>query len=208
MLGNPADVASFPLKQEPGGPVFFMGRLAHEKGVDTLVRAMGLLPEARLEVAGDGPDREQLEQLAEQVAPGRITFHGRLDKEDLLRLLRSATVSAVPSRWHENMPMAVLEALGSGVPVVATNLGGLPDLVDDGVDGRLVPHEDPAALAEALGAFLADPQRAFAMGRAGRAKAETAFDPTVHVDRLFEVYERAGERSQAKGRARRSPARG
>lgn len=204
VLGNPADVASFPLKEVPGGPVFFAGRLAHEKGVDTLVRALALLPGARLEVAGDGPERGRLEALAQEVAPGRITFHGRLDKEELLRLLRSSTVAVVPSRWHENMPMAVLEALGSGVPVVATDLGGLPDLVDDGVDGRLVPADDPAALAGALGDLLADPEGSFRMGRAGRAKAEQAFDPAVHVDRLFEIYGRAGDAASSRRAARRA----
>ncbi len=138
-------------KARPGGPVVFAGRLAAEKGVDVLVEAMALLgPGARLEVAGDGPERAALETLADARAAGRVRFHGRLAKDRLFGLMRSGTVVAVPSRWHENQPMAVLEAFACGVPVVTTDLGGLPELVEPGRDGQVVPDGDPAALAAAL----------------------------------------------------------
>lgn len=191
VLGFPADVASMVARTEPGGPVTFVGRLAREKGADTLVEAVGLLTGTRLVVVGDGPERGRLEALADAVAPGRVTFHGQLDRATTLAMLRAAAVVAVPSRWYENMPMVVLEALGSAVPVVASNLGGLPELVRHGVDGRLVRHGDPAALADALAMVLEDPLRASEMGRAGRARVLSDFAPDGHVDRLFEVYHQA-----------------
>jgi glycosyltransferase involved in cell wall biosynthesis len=97
-------------------------------------------------------------------------------------------MAAVPSRWHENQPMAVLEAFACGLPVVTTGLGGLPELVEPGVDGAIVPAGDPAALAAALTGILADPSLAAAMGKAGRAKVERDFAPDVHLVRLREVY--------------------
>jgi glycosyltransferase involved in cell wall biosynthesis len=89
--------------------------------------------------------------------------------------------------------MAVLEAFGCGVPVVGTDLGGLPELITPGVDGDIVPADDPAALAVALGRLVADPGRAYAMGRAGRVKVERDFTPEAHLTRLRELYALAGE---------------
>nr|WP_232075584.1 glycosyltransferase family 4 protein [Phytohabitans suffuscus] len=155
--------------------------------MDTLIAAAGL-GGFRVDVAGEGPARPELERLAAESAPGLVRFHGRLAKDDLHELMRRARVAAAPSRWHENQPMAVLEAFACGLPVVTTGLGGLPELVEPGVDGAIVPAGDPAALAAALTALLADPSRAFAMGRAGRAKVERDFAPDVHLARLREVY--------------------
>jgi glycosyltransferase involved in cell wall biosynthesis len=188
LLDHFVDARRLPAKAEPGGPVLFAGRLAPEKGVDVLVEAIGLAGGARLEVAGEGPELARLQALAAELAPGRVRFHGRLARDRLLELVRSATVVAVPSRWHENQPMAVLEAFACGVPVVVTDLGGLPELVEPGRDGEVVPAGDAPALAAALGGLLADPERALAMGRAARAKVERRFTPERHLRGLERIY--------------------
>jgi glycosyltransferase involved in cell wall biosynthesis len=181
---------SIAAKRQPGGPVVFAGRLAPEKGVDTLVEAAGRagLP---VEIAGDGPERERLVDLAAQQAGGLVRFHGRLSKSAVADLVRSASVVAVPSRWFENQPMTVLEAFAAGVPVVASNLGGLSELIEPGVDGDLVPPDDADALAVALSGFLRRPQVALAMGANARAKARREFDPARHLTRLTTIYEEA-----------------
>ncbi|MEJ3745113.1 glycosyltransferase [Actinomycetes bacterium KLBMP 9797] len=181
------DVATVPPAERPGAGVVFAGRLAREKGVDTLIEAAAA-GGFRLDIAGDGPERAALEALAAARAPERVRFHGRLAKADLHALLRGAAVAAVPSRWHENQPMAVLEAFACGLPVVTTDLGGLPELVEPGVDGAIVPADEPLALAGALTELLADPARAFALGQAGRVKVERVFAPEAHYQRLQEVY--------------------
>ncbi|ROT28135.1 glycosyltransferase [Micromonospora sp. HM5-17] len=175
----------------PGG-VVFAGRLAPEKGVDVLIEAAAALPAGvPVDIAGDGPARPALEALAARRAPGRVRFHGRLDKPTLHTLLRSAAVAAVPSRWHENQPMAVLEAFACGIPVVTTDLGGLPELVEPGVDGEIVPADAPAPLAAALRGILADPARARRMGRAARAKVARDFAPATHLARIRALYAEA-----------------
>jgi glycosyltransferase involved in cell wall biosynthesis len=113
----------------------------------------------------------------------------------VLELLGSAAVAAMPSRCHDNQPMAVLEAFGCGVPVVASSLGGLPELIEGGC-GETVPPEDSGALAAALGRLLADPARAATMGRSARARAERDFAPGRHLAGLERLYERAA-RSRA-----------
>jgi glycosyltransferase involved in cell wall biosynthesis len=84
--------------------------------------------------------------------------------------------------------MAVLEAFACGVPVVGTDLGGLPELITAGVEGEVVPADDPAALGAALGKLVADPDRAYAMGRCARAKIDRDFTPQLHLDRLRDAY--------------------
>jgi glycosyltransferase involved in cell wall biosynthesis len=191
VLDHFVDTAGTAPKATPGGKVVFAGRLAPEKGLDALIEAIARVGAgAELDVAGDGPERARLEALAAARAPGRVRFHGRLPKDRLLDLIRAAAVVAVPSRWHENQPMAVLEAFACGVPVVTTNLGGLPELVDQGRDGVVVDADDLQALAGALEGLLADPERAFAMGRAARAKAERRFAPERHLDQLQRLYQR------------------
>lgn len=190
-----ADVAATPVKERAGGNLLFAGRLSREKGVDVLIEALALTRAPTvLDVAGDGPVRHELEALARQRVPGRVRFHGRLAKPELQQLVRSSVASVVPSRWHENQPMTVLESFGAGVPVVSTDLGGLPELVRDGVDGLLVPAEQPAALAAALDALVLDPDHALTMGAAARARVLEQFSTERHLQAVGAAYERAAAR--------------
>jgi glycosyltransferase involved in cell wall biosynthesis len=167
----------------------FAGRLSPEKGVDTLIRAVALLPPSvRVSIAGDGPARAELEALALSCAAGRVRFLGRLDKEALRRLVSTSVATVLPSRWHENQPMTILESYAAQVPAVVTGLGGMPELVRDGVDGLVVPHDDPRALADALLRLQTSPALATEMGRAGRRRLAIEFDPQLHLRRLDAIY--------------------
>lgn len=197
VLDNLTDVESTQAQVRPGRGAVFAGRLSFEKGVDTLVRAVAQMPVGAtdgplLDIAGDGPDRPVLEALAAEVAPGRVRFHGRLSKTDLMALVRGAAVSIVPSRWHENQPLSVLESFASGVPVIATTLGGLPELVVDGETGWLVGPDDVPGLTRALLAAVRDPAESHRRGRTARHLAEQRFAPSVHLRKLASVYTEAG----------------
>jgi glycosyltransferase involved in cell wall biosynthesis len=186
---------SEPLAMDASGAVVFAGRLSPEKGVDTLIEAVGRVTgPVRLDVAGEGPDRERLEAVAARVGEGRVRFLGRLASEAMDALIGEALAVVLPSRWYENQPMIVLEAFARGVPVVASNLGGTPELVRHGTDGFLVPPDDSAALASALQPLLSDPARARAMGKTARERAVTDFAPDVHLARLDRVYAEAASR--------------
>jgi glycosyltransferase involved in cell wall biosynthesis len=195
---NFVDASSITPKPRAGGGIVFAGRLSSEKGVDTLIAAAAAL-DASVDIAGTGPDATSLQALARSLGATRIRFHGHLPREALHRLVRSAAAVAIPSRCHENQPMIALEAMACGVPVVASHLGGLPELIDPGVDGHVVPPNDVEALAGSLEGLLVDPERAFEMGRAGRAKVETRFSPDRHLDRLSAAY---AEASRAPGAVR------
>jgi glycosyltransferase involved in cell wall biosynthesis len=196
-IPNFVDVSGVTAATAPGnGGVVFAGRLSDEKGVDTLLEAVARTPDLRADVAGDGPARADLEALASTLGIGdRVTFHGRLPLAEVHELLRAASVAVCPSRWYENQPLAVLEAFACGLPVVGTGLGGVPELIAPGVDGAIVPPNDPAALGEALRGLAADPARAHAMGGAGRAKVERDYSSDLHMERLWRLYDEARERA-------------
>jgi glycosyltransferase involved in cell wall biosynthesis len=179
---------SLPVKTAPGSGVLVAGRLSPEKGIDVAIRAVGAIDGASLDIAGTGPEEAALRQLADSAAPGRVRFHGLLDKGEVQRLMLGAAVVVVPSRWYENQPMVVLEALARGVPVVGSALGGMPELISPGVTGDLVPANDPDALATALRPFLSDPKHGFAMRHAARETIVSEFAPRRHLDRIDAMY--------------------
>ena len=185
------DAASVEAKETPGGPLVFAGRLSPEKGVDVLIEALGRVRSVSLDVLGDGPERPRLEEQARRVAPGRVRFHGRVGHAEVQQALRSSLAAVLPARWHENQPMSVLEAFAAGVPVIATALGGLPELVTDGTTGRVVAHDDCLALASVIEDLAADPARALAMGAAGRAEVLRNHDPVRHRRGLAALYREA-----------------
>lgn len=202
VLRNYVDVRDLPLRAGASRSVVYVGRLSHEKGVDLLVRAAPLLPsDVTVHIAGTGPDEEELHRLADQVAPGRVTFLGRLPREGVAALLSTAGVSVVPSRGYENQPLSLLEAFGCGVPVVAARHGGLVELIEPGGNGELVEPENPAALAAGITGVLSDPLRNAAMGAAARRTAERDHAPWVHVQALDGHYEAVQEQLRAADRS-------
>jgi len=166
-------------------------RLEEQKGHDVLLDALAEVRRRGLEFtvacAGDGALRDALEARAAELGlAGHVRFLGRV--EDVGPLLLAADAVLLPSRW-EGLPLTLLEALARGRPVVASAVGGVPEVVEDGVSGRLVPPGDAAALADALEAFHRRPDAAFQLGRAGaRAVREGYTWPRV-VEQFEAVYD-------------------
>lgn len=178
-----------PVETVPEGDYcLYFGRLLHEKGIDTLIRAMGALERGRLLIAGEGPLREELGRLAERVAPGRVEFCGFRTGARLRALIAGAQFVVVPSRWYENLPFSVMEAMAAGRAVVAADIGGIPEMVDDGVTGLLYPVGDEQALRGRLERLFGDPPLRRAMGARGREKAERLYGRERHYERILQVY--------------------
>lgn len=174
----PGVLASTVKCQVSGAPIVgVVSRLSKEKNVGFLIRAFAdvvrEIPEARLEVFGDGPERAELEHLAESLGIGaQVGFHGFVDGHE--RLYGNLRLLAVPSHT-ESFGIAALEAMSCGIPIVAANVGGLPELVNDRETGRLVPPDDEKAWTEALLETLRDPELIRVWGEAGRARAANMF---------------------------------
>jgi glycosyltransferase involved in cell wall biosynthesis len=134
----------------------YVGRLTAQKALPVLLDAVERVPDARLEIVGDGPEREGLEARAKSPGlAGRVTFTGALPREQVLSQLAGARAAVLASAW-ENLPHAAVEALSVGTPVVATAVGGVPEVVFDDRNGLLVPPNDDVALAAALERVLGD----------------------------------------------------
>ncbi len=172
--------------------VLFVGRLEPVKGVHVLLEAFRTLlaahPGARLSVVGDGTDRARLEAAAgELVADGRVVFHGWLPQPEVAGELRAASVVVLPSLWPENFPTVALEALQLGRPLVASRVGGLPELVGED-NGALVGAGDAAGLAAALGRLLGDRELLTRLGSGSAARAER-YGVEEFLDALENHYE-------------------
>jgi glycosyltransferase involved in cell wall biosynthesis len=167
----------------------YAGRLAPEKGVDVLVQAVGLAgPPVRLKVAGAGPEEAELRGLAEDYAPGNVEFLGYLDARKLTAQMASARAVVVPSRWPENTPAVILEAFAAGAPVVAARIGGIPEMLADGVEGVLFEPGDVRGLADVLARLAGNARAARKLGAAGQARLARDFSFKDHMGRLLEIY--------------------
>ena len=177
-----------PVRAEGKHDFLYLGRLVPNKGCDVLLRAMERLPGRTLLVLGEGPERSALESLAMSLGLGdRVDFGGWASPDRVGAMLRQSRALVVPSLWPEPFGLVALEAYRESCPVVASRVGGLADLVEDGQTGFLVPPDDPSSLAEAMGKLLL-PELAEAMGARGRRMAGERFAMSSHLAALDEIY--------------------
>jgi glycosyltransferase involved in cell wall biosynthesis len=173
----------------PGRGALFVGRLTSEKGVDVLLRAAGQVRhrDFSLQIVGDGSLRGAVDHAAAR-SGGRIRAAGALSRQGCLEAMRRALFVVVPSICYENFPLALVEAFACGTPVLASRLGAMAELVEDGVTGRLFAPGDAADLAAALDWMAAHPEECAAMGRAARAVFEERYTAEKNFETLMSIY--------------------
>jgi glycosyltransferase involved in cell wall biosynthesis len=170
-------------RAEDGRYAFVSGRLVEEKGFDTAIlaaRGAGV----PLLIAGDGPDRERLQGLA---AGADVTFAGRLDQAALAEARDNAAVTLAPSRWEEPCPYSVLDSFAAGVPALVSDLGGLPELVDE---HEALPADDADAWARELKRLWSEPGLRLKRGEAALARARERYGEDRYHDALMAIYGR------------------
>ena len=170
-----------------GGDVLSVGRLSHEKGIDTLIRACALAPARPLRIAGDGPLSGSLRELAGELAPDTTEFLGQIDESAVLTEIDVASVVTFPARGYENMPLAIVEAMARSAPVIVSDIGGSPEIIADSGGGLTVPPDDPVALRRAIDRFD-DPSFAAEIGADGVRRVAERFTPTVHLEQIERLY--------------------
>jgi colanic acid/amylovoran biosynthesis glycosyltransferase len=176
-------------------------RLIDKKGIDDALHAFARFtatyPRAKFTLAGEGPLREPMEKLSEELGlKDRVKFAGFLSGPDLCGLYRQAHVFIHPSRMtedqnQEGVPNSMLEAMATGLPVLATRHGGIPEAVRDGTDGFLMAERDRDALFDAMLKLVADPGRWQSMGRAASAQVREKFESAMHIEKLENAYDEA-----------------
>lgn len=189
--------------RDPADPVrlLMVGRLIEKKGADVLLAALARLPAAlhwRLSVIGGGPLGPGLKAEAARLGIGdRIAWPGARAQPDVLEAYRTADLFVLASRIdrdgdRDGIPNVLMEAQSQALACVSTRVSAIPEIIDDGVTGRLVPPEDPAALAVALAALIADPAERQRLGTAARLRLERAFRHDAGLDRLAERFAAVG----------------
>ncbi len=185
----------------PGKRLLFVGRLDVAKGLSILLESLTVIkqqhPDILLTVVGDGPDREQLAQMTERLGlSAQVNYVGYKSQGEVRDYLRQTDLFVLPS-FAEGVPVVLMEAMASGVPVVATQVGGVNELVENGVNGYLVPPANASALTEHIEKLLNDRQLRVAFGTAGRAKVERDFNIHHEVSRLHCLMTKALQGHQA-----------
>jgi glycosyltransferase involved in cell wall biosynthesis len=172
---------------EDQGYLLFLGKLDPIKGIYPLLEAARLAPEVKLLLAG-GVNATVAGAL-NNLLPANARYLGMKSREEVRRLLAGARALVLPSIWYENQPLAILEAFAAGKPVIASDLGGMTELVKDGERGLLVPHGDVTALAEGMRWMSANPGKAKDMGKAAQVYAIKTHAPDYHYQKVKQIYE-------------------
>ncbi len=192
IVPNPSVVADTPVDPAQGAYMGYSGRLSPEKGVDSLLQAARLAPDVPIKIAGDGPQRAALEKDA----PENVEFVGWLNQDTLAEFYRGARCMIIPSTCWEICAMVALEAMGHGVPIIASRVGGNPELVTENSTGLLYEAGDATALAAHMKTLWTRPEESVRMGQAAYTRAKSHYSETVHYERLMTVYQQAIEKNK------------
>jgi glycosyltransferase involved in cell wall biosynthesis len=192
VVPNPASVKEFAADQTEGNYVAFAGRISPEKGIDTLLAAAAQMPDVPFKVAGDGDAIWELKAKA----PSNVAFVGRLSGDELSEFYDRSRMVVVPSLWFEQFPMVVLEAMGRALPVIGSRIGGLPEIIEEGITGSIFEPGNSADLLRQLRRLWEDPQLCRRMGLAGREKVQQEYTEDIYLRNLIAVYQSAIQRSR------------
>ena len=172
-----------------GDYAFYLGRLSKEKGILNLIEAIGDIPNAKLLIAGDGPERERIEAyISEHKLDGRITLLGYQNQDSIHKYITNSRFVVIPSICNENCPYSVLEAMEIGKPIVASRIGGIPELIVDGENGYLYKADDINELKEKLTLLLDDDEKVNSFAQKSRELYESYYSPDSYYNELIKIY--------------------
>ncbi len=166
----------------------YFGRLEEAKGLETLLMAMRKISSCNLYIVGKGYYQEYLEKLISKFALKNVNILGAMYGDELKRVISKAKFVVVPSECYDNSPLVIYEAYALGKPVIGSNIGGIPELIDNKVTGLLFKPGDSEELASKIKYFLDNPDLTIAYGRNARKKAEREFSPEVHYYKIINIY--------------------
>jgi glycosyltransferase involved in cell wall biosynthesis len=189
-------------RADRNGPIACVGRLSAEKGVADLLRAMQQIPEMRLVIAGDGPDRSELEHLARSLELANVDFVGQVGAEERDSLIGRSRFTVMPSHAYETLGKTILESYAQGRAVVASDTGSRRELVHQGETGLLYRCGDVNQLAQSIRALASDPELAERMGRTGREWVRDHHSAESYYEQLLSLYERLPARKTAQDKER------
>jgi glycosyltransferase involved in cell wall biosynthesis len=187
-LPNYVDCNGLPVAEGDGEHVLYFGRLSNEKGVDQVLDEARANPDIPHVIAGTGPSEDNLKARVTEESIDNVEFVGFQSGQALADLIANSRLTVISSVVYENCPMSVLESYAHGTPVVGASIGGIPELIEEGVDGATFEGGNIAQFAQAVRRFWDDPVLARQAGMAGRKKVEQKFSKEAHYEGLMSIY--------------------
>jgi glycosyltransferase involved in cell wall biosynthesis len=188
-LNNFNDIELSDVSNDPGDYYLYIGRLSQEKGLRTLLDAALRADSGRLKILGDGPLREELKSyIASKTKNNTIEFLGHVEHKEVIELLKKCSFVILPSECYENFPYSIIEAFACGKPVIASRLGGIPEIVRNWENGLLFEPGDSDNLSLKIKFLMNHPSQTVKMGKAARSFVEQELNRDTYYDKLNDIY--------------------
>ncbi len=178
----------FPFQGKKEDYFVYFGRLSEEKGILTLLRAMKKMPDLPLLILGSGPEEGLLKQYAKENGLTNVQFLGYKNRDEIKKIIGKAKFVIVPSEWYDNSPLVIYESFALGTPVIGSDLGGIPELVDHEKNGLVFKAGDQKDLAEKIQWLFSNNSTVEKFSRAAREKADKEFNPRIHYEKMMKKY--------------------
>ncbi len=190
-IHNFIDVREYNLQIEDEGYGLYVGRLSKEKGILNLIEAFSSLQNKKLYIAGDGPEKEKIEKIIkDRHLEENIKLLGYLNQNQVKEYIRKSRFVVVPSIWYENCPYSVLETLAIGKPVIGANIAGIPELVQDKVNGLTYQYDDIRELEEKMKLLFENKELADEYGRNAKNIAKKEYSKNEYYNKIIKIYEK------------------
>ena len=186
-IHNSVEMDDYNVKTEDDGYALYFGRLSKEKGILDLINAFKNCKEGKLFIAGEGPEKEKIKQIIKENKLGmRVKLLGFLNKEQMTEITRKCKFVVVPSIWYENCPYSILETLAIGKPIIGSNMGGIPELVNDNKNGFI--YSTVEELTDKMNTLFEDKKLVEKFGKESKNLAKKNYDREVYYKKIEKIY--------------------
>ena len=171
------------------GYIFYFGRLSKEKGIFNVVKAIKSIENIKLLIAGDGPQKKEIaEYIKDNKLETKVELLGYLNQEEVKKYIKEAKFIVVPSVWYENCPYSILETMEIGKPIIASRIGGIPELIEDGVNGYLYEYENVDMLADKIRKLYSDEILVKQMGENAKKMFDNKYNKINYYKQIIKIY--------------------
>lgn len=187
-IPNFVDVSKFNPNYEHEDYFVYFGRLSEEKGINTLIKSMKYVNKSKLIIVGTGPIEKELKEFVVKENIKNVEFVGFKTGNELENIIKQSRFIVIPSEWYENAPMSIIEAMAYGKAVLGSNIGGIPEFIEDNHTGMIFKTKDEIDLANKINYLIDQENQTIEMGKNARIRTEKLYDKTVHYEKIMDLY--------------------
>lgn len=187
-IPNFVDVSKFNPNYEHEDYFVYFGRLSEEKGINTLIKSMKYVNKSKLIIVGTGPIEKELKEFVVKEKIKNVEFVGFKTGNELENIIKKSRFIVIPSEWYENAPMSIIEAMAYGKAVLGSNIGGIPEFIEDNHTGMIFNTKDEIDLASKINHLIDEEKQTIEMGKNARIRAEKLYDKIVHYEKIMDLY--------------------